>query len=325
MISEIDKEFFLRTQLAGDKPAKIKPNDICFSCPLCREDSSFGKKQRLHLYTKPNLSQNLVHCYNCSYHSTLPNYLKEVDPELYKEYKQKTKNQYLDNLKSPRKKKEEIKIIEGQPNGFIDIPSSFKQNVKPLIEYLDKRNLKEFSYLFYHSDKDIFLNDKILPIKDSIIIPLMFNNKMYGFQARKIKEKRFYTYLPDINSGFKVWNYYNIDKNKPVFIFESVFDALSSGLPLNNIIAGLGADVPEKLIKELKYPIFALDNPFKDKKAKEKYQQLIDKYHCVLWGKDLNIKDFNELTNMWNKEKIKEYILKNVKKGLKAKLILDLS
>jgi len=326
MLEELDKSFFLKTQIAGDKPPKITPRDIAIGCPICREGNSFGKKQRCHLYEKYGLKEPLIHCFNCSWHSNLANYLKEVDKNIYEEYKRRKKSVYLDKIKAPRKEKlNNIKEKKNTIQKIFNIEQfNFQQNTKPLFDYLAKRNLSKFAHLFYYSDKNVFFNDKNLPLKETIIIPLWYNENIFGFQARKIKDKFFYTFLPEENSGFKVWNYFNVNKDKPVFIFESVFDALSSGLPLQNIIAGLGADIPEEIIKTLKHPIFALDNPFLDKKAKEKYLQLVDKYHCIIWGKDLKVKDFNELLQIWDFQQIKEYIIKNVKKGLKAKLMLEI-
>jgi len=342
MLGDLEREYFLKTQLAGDKPAKITPRDIAIGCPICREGKSFGRKQRCHLYEKYGLNEPLVHCFNCGWHSNLKNYLKQVDKSLYEEYKRRKKSIFLEKIRKNTSKNEkqklnnneERKITPHSENNhsipetpkvlFDELQLCFKKNVKPLFDYLEKRGLKKFAHLFRYSDKNIFLNNKTLPIKESIIIPLWYKDKIYGFQARKTKEKFFYTFLPEENSGLKVWNYFNVKRDKPVFIFESVFDALSSGLPLENIIAGLGAEIPEHIIKTLKYPIFAFDNPFMDTKAREKYLQLIDRYHCVIWGKDLKVKDFNELLQFWDFEQIKNYILKNVKKGLKAKLMLEI-
>jgi DNA primase len=43
-----------------------------------------------------------------------------------------------------------------------------------------------------------------------------------------------------------------------VFIYEGIFDAIAGGLP--NSIALMGAKMPEERLKELKYPVFVLDN-----------------------------------------------------------------
>jgi DNA primase len=64
--------------------------------------------------------------------------------------------------------------------------------------------------------------------------------------------------MHDANIGYKLWNWFNIKKDQPTFIYEGIFDAISGGLP--NSIALMGAKMPEERLKELKYPVFVLDN-----------------------------------------------------------------
>ena len=64
--------------------------------------------------------------------------------------------------------------------------------------------------------------------------------------------------MHDANIGYKVWNWFNVKKDQPVFIYEGIFDAIAGGLP--NSIALMGAKLPEERLKELKYPVFVLDN-----------------------------------------------------------------
>jgi DNA primase len=81
---------------------------------------------------------------------------------------------------------------------------------------------------------------------------------MYGFYSRSIGTKMFCTYNNELNIGYKVWNWFNVDKTKTVYIFEGIFDGISSGL--TNIIALMGAKLPDERLKELKDPVFCLDN-----------------------------------------------------------------
>jgi len=95
-------------------------------------------------------------------------------------------------------------------------------------------------------------------ITNAIVIPLYHKSEMYGFYSRSIHEKTFFTHMNDANIGYKIWNWFNVDKTKPVFIFEGIFDAISSGLP--NVIAAIGAKIPDDRIKELDNPVFVYDN-----------------------------------------------------------------
>ena len=53
---------------------------------------------------------------------------------------------------------------------------------------------------------------------------------MYGFYSRSIENKLFYTYMNYKNICYKICNWFNINKELPVFIYESIFDAISGGL-----------------------------------------------------------------------------------------------
>lgn len=53
-------------------------------------------------------------------------------------------------------------------------------------------------------------------------------------------------------------NWFSIDKDKPVYIYEGIFDAIAGGL--KNSIALMGAKLPDERLGELKEPVFVLDN-----------------------------------------------------------------
>ena len=333
MLPELEKTYFLRTNLA-DKPPKISDNDIAICCPLCREGKSWNKKQRCHLYFEKKINAPLVKCFNCGFTGLMSTYLKEFDSKLYNEYRLEKRKQWLKELQGKRQDINIEKISNNNDDKFIlfDTPKEFIPALKSTeaVTFLSLRHIKpEYWNLFYYAVDDIKFPDKVLPVKDSIIIPLKFEDKLYGFQARKIAEKRFYTYLP--NSGLKVWNWFDADKEKPLFVFESVFDALSSGLPLKRIVANLGINFPQNLLDQI-IPIFCLDNQHFDEASKKQSLEYVEQgYYVFIWpkywnGKRVTEKDFNEmLCNGWNEEEIKDMILHNIENGFKAKLKLKLA
>jgi len=265
MLGRLDIKYF-KLAVGLDNIGKETTNDIVARCPICG-DSKNKSKKRLHLYNKNTVTN--VNCFNgdcpCQ-NKTVYSFLKDFYPNLLGKYKTEQFGNTMEKLasgdsdvfetfKKPETDKTEILTQDLSPylKDIYDAPEA--------LEYLENRliHYKESNYgKWFFGYQDLNINGTVYKIKDSIVIPLYFNDLMYGFYSRNIHNKEFATYMNDKNIGFKIWNWFYINKNEPVYIFESIFDAISSGLP--NSIAALGAKIPDDKIKELKYPIFVLDN-----------------------------------------------------------------
>jgi len=358
-LDEIDADFFLSLH---SSIGYIKPNDIAVGCAICNEDSSFGKKHRLHLNIKNNYEKPHVKCFNCDWSSSLYVYIKEHHPQRLSEYKELKKSENFNKIISlrdmikpnkPNKPNNPKEHINEDTNGWgIDL-----NNIKPIktskdylrceeypnlnlieplnfsetfpldcLEYLKKRGLKpQKHWRFSPKSNKITFNSEEIYLSEFIIIPLMIDNLWYGFQALAYKEKKFFVYLVHGNSSWKVENWNNIDKSKEVYIFESIYDRISSGL--TNSIAVLGANLHEDRLKELKKPIFCLDNFHVDKKALEETKKYLKRgFSCLIWTKNMTkYKDTNDMRKVGiSTELISKYILKNIKSCLRAEMELRL-
>jgi len=207
------------------------------------------------------------------------------------------------------------------------VPKEFKKlknSDKKFVDYINKRLPKttvDINEVFLTCDEIIVINNKKINLKNCIVVPLYFKDMLYGFQARDITVKRFYTYIPDENSGMKAFNWFNLNKSEPVYIAESVFDACSMGFDLNHVTAALGSDFSKNLLDELQDPIFCFDNQNSDKASLKKSNKLINKYKVFVWP-PLKSKDFNELLLLGaNPEDIKKLIESNIKKNSESFLI----
>jgi len=191
-----------------------------------------------------------------------------------------------------------------------------------VIDYIRNRGIEPKENWVYSPLKNkIKFNGAEQTLSEFIIIPLTKGDKWYGFQALAWKQKKFFVYMVTGNSGYKAWNFYNIDKEKPVYIFESIYDAMSSGL--ENSIAQLGANLGDDRIKELKEPIFCLDNQRVDEKAHEETIKYLERgYKCFIWPEGSErFKDANDLRKIRvHYEKISSMILKNINSGMMGTL-----
>ena len=209
------------------------------------------------------------------------------------------------------------------PDHVFELPLEFEradQNPNAT-KYLEGRRLKPSDYFF--STNWVKIDGKDIPVKNCIIIPLWVNEAeriAYGFQARSIESKFFYTYIPPENSGWKVWNWYKIDRTVPTFVFESVFDARSSGLPEDRITAALGSDLIDERAAELHEVIYCFDNQRYDYTSKVKSVELLKEGKRVfVWPVEVLEKD----TNDWLKNHPKHtantmaaMILSNIRTGM---------
>lgn len=223
------------------------------------------------------------------------------------------------------KKVEKPKVDEPiNEDGVFVIPpvKGFTELPQEAIDYIRKRGIEpQENWLYSPKNNKVMFNKAKTILSEFIIIPLTKGNKWYGFQALAWKHKQFFVYMVTGNSGHKHWNFYNVDKTKEVFIFEGVYDAMSSGL--ENSIAQLGANLGEESLKELEKPIFCLDNQHVDEKAKEETLKYLELgYSAFIWPEGADkFKDTNDLRKInVPYEKIANMITNNVNKGMKAVL-----
>lgn len=316
MIDSINKKYFL-IAVSSALIGKITDDDIAVRCPVCGDSQKKKNSTRLHLYHSNGNNRDYVNCFNgdCSLNSPrgVYSFLKDFYPSLIDGYKRENFTNTIENLSKTEdvfktfKKKVDIKTYD-LSQFFIKIEDS-----QECLDYISGRGLeynKEKYGQWYYGITDIIINDTMYKINNSVIIPLYYEGEMYGFYSRSIDKKDFYTYMDSANTGFKIWNWFNIDKTKPVYIFEGIFDAIASGL--DNSIALMGAKIPNERLDELDNPVFVLDN---DKTGIKNAIFYSDKYNVFVQPDDILQKDMNEIltkTNINPSTLIKENIFRGI-------------
>lgn len=325
MLERLDIKYF-KLAVGIDNIGKETDIDITARCPICGDSRTNKRMKRLHLYNKGHITN--VNCFNgdCPCHNkTVYTFLKEFFPNLFSQYKreqfgstiEKLANGETEDVFSIFKKEEEYKKSEVL---LCDLTEYFHkiEDHSEALEYLKSRgfNYKGQYGQWYFGFQDLKIGEITYKITDAIIIPLYYNNQMYGFYSRNIKDKQFYTYMHDANVGYKLWNWFNINKDKPVFIYEGIFDAIAGGLP--NSIALMGAKIPEERLNELKYPIFILDNDKTGLKNSLEYSRR--NMNVYIQPEKYKEKDMNELKLNHPTINISDMIQKNLFKGISAEV-----
>lgn len=310
MLDLVDIKYF---KLAIPGPYNESAVDIAVKCPICGDSKHKKNSKRLHLYEKGNTT--LVHCFNgdCELNSqsNLYNFLKVYKPELLFNYKnEKFKGKinvsssddsdnldYFNNLKLDLSysKEENSSSIELKT---IDLDDKVCSPDIDILKYLMfERGLSDIIIKSIKPKKGLrnfSLGETTFYIKDNLIIPFYYGEKVYGFYSRSLKEKKFINF--SLNKGFNIFNFFNVNLNEPVYIFESIFDALSFKQLYNfeNIIALNTLSISKEALKLIKYPVFCLDNDNPGIKEMLKYCR-VENSKFLIYPEDLKFKDFNEM------------------------------
>ena len=289
-------------------------------CVVCG-DSKTGRKHRLHLYEKGG--QTYVKCFNCDLSTNMFGFIKTYFPQYFTQYKKETFYLNINNFKEQKEEEKnivldwdnvsnsdiaEVETITNHQNvtnsNIIEVenvtnsntfeyldPSIFQDLTISTKKYLNSRHIDydEKFGKFYTFDGILKIKDKEFDLRHKLIIPFYKENKITGFYSRSIYEKQFLTC--NLNEGYKIWNYFNIDKEKEVYIFEGIFDAISfyHMFNIDNVIALCSKDIPQERLDELKKPVFCLDSDKTGIKTMLKYAL---KYKVQI--PDIRFKDMNE-------------------------------
>lgn len=327
MISNLDLKYFKLT--VGQERIKHETDsDVSARCPICGDSKHSHSKARLHIYSKNDLT--FVNCFNSGcpcQNKTVWSFLRDFYPDLFNQYKKErnllkietAQNEETDVFKDIKTETTVKHDLVKHDLLTFDFSKYFKkiEESKEGMEYLKSRCIhpdKKYGQ-WYFGTQNLEIGNKLYKFKDNIIIPLYVNNEMYGLYARNIYEKKFYTYMPEQNNGFKIWNWFGIDINRKVYVFEGIFDALSAiQCGLDNCIACMGAKIPDKRINELKDIVFCLDN---DKTGLSNMLNYAKKgYSCFV--PSIDSKDMNECLKQGTN--VKELILNNTYTGILAQV-----
>lgn len=292
--------------------------DIQCRCPICGDSKKSKSKARLHLYLRNGESR--VNCFNeCAVHNrTMYGFLRDYYPSLLPNYRQET---FKDRM-------EELKLDSMDLLGDFALPDPIQATETPkvlfdLSKYLDRSD-KAYDYVesrglewdpslgsIYLAKDNLTIDGKFYPIKDYLIIPFYCNGKMFGFYSRSLTEHRFYTYMPSGNTDWKMWNYFNVDMSKTIYIFEGIFDALAAyNSGITNVIACCGATPPLDRLKDMDI-VLCLDNDQTGKKNAVKF--LKQGYKCLCYN-DIAQKDMNDILKAGID--VENLILNNVVEGI---------
>jgi transcription elongation factor Elf1 len=343
-MSFIEKTYIKEISSQLDKFSQKNDDTYNFRCFYCGDSKKSQSKVRGYLYSIGN-SFN-YRCHNCGKSISFKTFLKDIDPILYEKYiLEKFKN-----TKEPELKLKPVKVIKAT-NVILDItptPSSIKLEVTQLLPIRQHFNLPLISDLNTEHPARAYLEQRKIP-KDKfdtlyfsenfkqwtntqkqtfssfkydeprIIIPLICDGNIFGFQGRSISKKSKLKYITIILNDVcpKIYGLNTIDWNKNVYVLEGPFDSMF----IPNSIAMAGADVDISRLtnkKDIDF-IFIYDNEKRKKEIVDRMEKAINQGHSiVIWPDNLKENDINDM--ILQDIQVNDIIKNNTFRGLQAKI-----
>ncbi|MFW6219537.1 MAG: hypothetical protein ACOC33_01585 [bacterium] len=287
-----------------------------FRCNICGDSKTDRRKKRAYILRDGD--KLIYYCHNCCISIPVEKWMKDYFPINYRNYISE-----LRRNKKPKQIDESIfKNIKKFRHDTIgtEKEKKYTKYFEPITKHKDivdiciRRKIPETIY-----EKWFFsVNGKF---KNRIIIPFYNDkSKIYYYQGRSIYPWMTPKYKSRLGDYNNIYNYYLVDKDKPVIVVEGPLDSIF----LSPSIAVTGLKIKDKKLDVFKQKYFLLDN---DRSGKETSIKLIlDGNFVFNWIKFLKqypceeqIKDVNDFI-IYNKygidhltfDLLKPYFTKNL-------------
>ena len=289
----VDSKFIGLISPRLQKFKKIKSDLYNFRCPICGDSQKNKSKTRGYLYgVKADVN---FRCHNCGASMTFSNFLKTLDPVIHKQYVfERFKNNKTGRGTVVEEPKFDFKPPQFAPK--VDLPRASENDAARL--YLEKRLIdpKIFNYTpTFKKWVNTLVPNKFSDItydEPRIIIPLIYENQLIGFQGRALgpNSVKYITIMLDDDAP-KIYGLDKINNEFPVFVTEGPFDSTF----VSNSIAMCGADgdVRKWGISD---PVWVYDNEPRSHEIVKRISNTIDRGEkVVIWPNNINEKDINDM------------------------------
>ena len=311
----VDSKYINLVSSRLQKFKRVKPDLYKFRCPICGDSKRNKTKTRGYLYAiKANVN---FKCHNCSASMSLSNFLKTLDPTIHKQYAfEKFKDGHTGRnfvVEEP-----EFKFEAPKFSPKMDLPRASEISAAKL--YLEKRGLDPTK--FYYTNKfKAWVNtlvekfDNIEYDEPRIIIPIIYENQLIGFQGRALgpNSVKYITIMLEDNAP-KVYGIDKINEKEPIYIVEGPFDSHF----LENSVAMVGADLDIRPFGWSNH-IWVFDNEPRNREIVNRISKTIDRgEQVVIWPNHILEKDLNDM--VLSGHDVQSMVESNTYEGLEAKL-----
>lgn len=298
-----------------------------FSCFYCGDSKTNRLKARG--FVVRHKGTLFYKCHNCGMSKSFSNMLKDLDTNLYKEYKlEKYKSTAVES--SPTIKVEEKKESYSTEKLSDAICINDLSADHPVIKYVESRRIPKEHYkrIFFVGKFKEFAN-KLKPfcIKNTssdhprLVIPFYDKSgKIFAFQGRAFgSEKPKYLTIKLDEDAEKLFGLERVDLSKPILVTEGPIDSLF----LPNALAVAGGAINSKTLLENKQNVTVImDNEPRNEQITKQVEKCIELgYNVCLFPESIKQKDINDMIKSGiEQDQILKIINANTFSGLKAKL-----
>ena len=312
----VDSKYIGLVSSRLQKFKRVKADLYNFRCPLCGDSQKHKNKARGYVY--PVKADMNFKCHNCGASATFSNFLKSLDPTLYKQYifeKFKERNTGKGSIFEDPKLDFKKPIFRKK----LDLPRASEVPIAK--EYLEKRMIDPTKFYFakrfkewVNTQKKTF--DTIGRDESRIIIPMYDTERnLIGFQGRSLvpNSVKYITVMLNEEAP-KVYGMDRIDTEKSVYVVEGPIDSTF----VNNSIALCGSDGDLEYLKAC-ILIYVYDNEPRNKEIVGRIERCIrDNKRVVIWPNNIKQKDINDM--VLSGHDVMDVLESNTYSGLKAQL-----
>lgn len=336
----IDNRYAMELSGSLERFKRLDDSFYNFRCPVCGDSSINKMKTRGYFYRSTKSPTLRFKCHNCGENWSFATFLSWIDPSAYSRYK-------LDTFKASGAKwgdEEEGTTLlpsnqkEGDDGSHQDDPvKTVLKGYYPLsalsksnhgVDYVLERMIPErwHSRIYYvdslrelmrrfpkyaERTKDMRQDDQ------HIVIPLVYEGEVTHLICRNIEPNPFLRYmtLELIPDTPKVFNYDEVDKSIPFFVFEGPIDSMF--VPNAMAMGGTTVGLPTN-----RNMMFVYDNEPRNREVhKIMNKAILAGKSLVIWDKNApSGKDINEMVmNGHSVSEIESYLKSRVFSGVKAK------
>ena len=288
----VDSKFIGLVSSRLQKFKKVKADLYNFRSPICGDSQKNKSKTRGYLYSvKADMN---FRCHNCGASMTLSNFLKTIDPVIHKQY---VFERFKDGHTGRGTVVEEPKFNFEAPkfSPKVDLPRASENPIAK--KYLEKRKID--SHKFYYTSAFKRWVNTLVPKFDDvrydeprIIIPLIYENQLIGFQGRALgpNSVKYITIMLEEDAP-KVYGLDTIDDSKPIYIVEGPFDSTF----ITNSVAMCGSDVDIGSCGWSNY-IWVYDNEPRTSEINRRSSDTISRGDkVIIWPSNVQEKDINDM------------------------------